>query len=92
MEFTIFGKYAAYEETDVYSDYSFNFDPTGYYEGYSSNDADDFGKWEIISKGDEYQLIITCTEAEDKYTIEYLDGGMLKLTNKNNTFTLTPEV
>lgn len=90
MEFTVYGEYEAYEEKDVYSDYSFKFDPTGYYEGYSSNADDDFGKWEIISTGDKYQLIVTCTEAEDTYTLEYLDGGLLRLSNKDNTFTLTP--
>ncbi len=89
--FTILGEYEAYEEKDVYSDYRFYFDATGYFEGYSSASKDDFGKWEVDSTGDDYILHVICTEAEDSYKIKYLDDGKIYLEGKTGNFTLSPK-
>lgn len=91
VAYTITGKYTGIEEKDVYSEYSFIFDETGYYEGYSSVSDDDFGKWEIISNGDDFVLEITCTEAKDTYKLTYLDDNKLQLVGDGVSFTLSPK-
>ncbi len=89
FRFSVYGKYNGIAEKDATKAYTFNFDETGYYEGYSSVAEDDFGSWDIESDGQDMYLVISCTETEDKYKIEILENGILSLVGKENTFTLT---
>ncbi|MCR5669889.1 MAG: hypothetical protein K6G10_02700 [Butyrivibrio sp.] len=89
-KFTVQGKYSAFDEQDVNQEFSFTFDPSGYFEGYSSYDKDDYGIWDMTSDGENYYIVTTCSEAEDKYTVELMEDGMMLLTGKDRAFTLTP--
>ncbi len=90
FRFNLFGKYSGITENDATKMYLFDFDETGYFEGYSSFSEDDFGAWDIVSDGDDFYVKISCTEAEDKYRVEILDNGYITLVGRDNTFTLAP--
>ncbi len=92
FRFSVYGKYNGIAEDDATKTYTFNFDETGYFEGYSSIAEDDFGSWELASDGEDILLVVNCTETEDRYKVEILENGILSLVGKNNTFTLTQAV
>lgn len=89
-KFSVQGRYTAFDDEDVYSEYTFNFDPSGYFEGHSSEQDDDYGTWEITSDGESYYMLVKCTEAEDKYKLELADDGVVILTGKDRAYTLKP--
>ncbi len=89
FRFSVYGNYNGIAEHDATKAYTFNFDETGYFEGHSSAADDDFGSWDIESDGQDVYLVVSCTEAEDKYRVEILENGILSLVGKDNTYTLT---
>lgn len=90
-KFSVQGNYSAFDSENVYSEYTFKFDPSGYFEGHSSTQEDDYGAWDMTSDGDNYFIVVTCTDTEDKYKLEFTDDGIMMLTKDGKTYTLTPK-
>ena len=91
-KFSVQGDYNAIDSEDIYSEYHFNLDPTGYFEGHSSAMEDDYGTWDMTSDGEDYYIVITCTDVEDKYKLEINNDGIIMLSQKDKTYTLTPKM
>ena len=89
-KFSVQGTYQAFDSEDIYSEHTFNFDPSGYFEGHSSKQEDDYGVWDMTSDGDNYYVVVTCTDVEDKYKLEITDDNIIMLTQSGKTYTLTP--
>ena len=68
--------------------YTFNFEADGSYEGYSSADPDDFGEYELVADGESFNVVITCPQAGDVYSIDF-DSKNISLTNTVTGVTYT---
>lgn len=90
MEFRLYGEYTGTDSSEN-EEYDFAFCEDNRYLGFSEVDEDDFGTYHITSDGETYYLTITCNSTTDVYTIEFLDGGQVMLTNEKHVFLLLPK-
>ncbi len=85
MNFMINGKYIFTKEDG--SEYHYSFD-NGKYEGPSEKEEDDFGTYEITSRGGKYIITIYFTDFSEEYEYETGENGSIKLTKGGKTYLL----
>lgn len=86
--FLLDGKHEAASTETQSGVVKFNFGMDGSFSGYTSIDEDDFGTYELSSRGENVYLTIKCFEVEDEYQILLSEQNDIILLNDDQRYVL----